>query len=219
MYPSPISQSTSGSEEGLRDEIVTISRRQFDTARRLIQTTEWDYIQFMPTGMDLTQRHFWQYRDPNHPLYELGGPYESFVSDFYQVLDSELEQIFGLLSEDTAVMVVSTDGPTSRSEGDQKPTGFFILAGLVIHGAITAPTVIGGPILGYFFDFRRLGLLALSFLVSLLVGIVLFYAVDKLTPKIPFAQIEREPVAVGVHVFGYLVFFGLILHAALTTPL
>jgi uncharacterized membrane protein YjfL (UPF0719 family) len=97
--------------------------------------------------------------------------------------------------------------------------GFFILAGLVIHGAITAPTVVGGPLLSYFFDFRRLGLLALSFLVSLLIGIALFYAVDKLTPKIPFASIEREPVAVGIYVFSYLVFFGLILHAALTTPL
>ncbi len=97
--------------------------------------------------------------------------------------------------------------------------GFFILAGLVIHGAITAPTALGGPLLGYFFDFRRLGLLALSFLVSLLVGIALFYLVDKLTPRIPFAIIDGEPVAVGIHVFGYLIFFGLILHAALTTPL
>ena len=97
--------------------------------------------------------------------------------------------------------------------------GFFILVGLVIHGAITAPTVVGGPILGYFFDFRRLGLLAVSFLMSLLVGIALFYLLDKLTPKIAFAKIEQEPVAVGIHVFGYLVFFGLILHAALTTPL
>ncbi len=97
--------------------------------------------------------------------------------------------------------------------------GFFILAGLVIHGAITAPAVIGGPILNYFFDFRRLGLLALSFLVSLLIGVALFYLVDKLTPRIPFASIGKEPVATGVHVFGYLVFFGLILNAALTTPL
>jgi len=97
--------------------------------------------------------------------------------------------------------------------------GFFILAGLVIHGAITAPTVVGGPLLGYFFDFRRLGLLALSFLISLLVGIALFYLLDKLTPKIPFVSIRENPVAVGIHVFGYLIFFGLILHAALTTPL
>ncbi len=97
--------------------------------------------------------------------------------------------------------------------------GFFILVGLVIHGVITAPAVFGGPLLGYFFDFRRLGLLAVSFLVSLLIGIALFHIVDKLTPKIPFASINESPVAVGIYVFGYLVFFGLILHAALTTPL
>jgi uncharacterized membrane protein YjfL (UPF0719 family) len=97
--------------------------------------------------------------------------------------------------------------------------GFFILVGLVIHGAITAPAVFGGPLLEYFFDFRRLGLLAVSFLFSLLIGIALFHLVDRLTPRIPFVSINKEPVAVGIYVFGYLVFFGLILHAALTTPL
>ena len=97
--------------------------------------------------------------------------------------------------------------------------GFFILVGLVIHGVATAPAVFGGPLLEYFFDFRRLGLLAVSFLVSLLIGIAWFHLIDKLTPRIPFASINKEPVAVGIYVFGYLVFFGLILHAALTTPL
>ena len=98
-------------------------------------------------------------------------------------------------------------------------SGFFILIGLVIHGVTTAPTIIGGPLLTYFFDFRRLGLLAASFLVSLLIGLALFYLLDKLTPKIPFSSIKQNPVAVGVYVFGYLIFFGLVLHAALTTPL
>ena len=97
--------------------------------------------------------------------------------------------------------------------------GFFILIGLVIHGAITALTAVVAPILGYIFDFRTWGVLAISFLVSLLIGVALFYIVDKLTPKIPFVSIKESPVAVGVHVFGYLVFFGLILHAALTGPL
>ena len=97
--------------------------------------------------------------------------------------------------------------------------GFFILIGLVIHGAATAHTAIGSSITGYIFDFRTWGLLALSFLMSLLFGIVLFNIVDKLTPKIPFISINESPVAVGIYVFGYLIFFGLILHAALTTPL
>ncbi len=97
--------------------------------------------------------------------------------------------------------------------------GFFILVGLVIHGAITALTAVVPPILGYIFDFRTLGVLAISFVVSLLIGIALFHIVDKLTPKIPFKSINKSPVAVGIYIFGYLVFFGLILHAGLTGPL
>ena len=97
--------------------------------------------------------------------------------------------------------------------------GFFILVGLVIHGAATAYSAIGGSIVGYIFDLRTWGLLAVSFLISLLIGVALFRIVDKLTPRIPFLSINKNPVAVGIYVFGYLVFFGLILHAALTTPL
>jgi len=97
--------------------------------------------------------------------------------------------------------------------------GFFILIGLVIHGAITALTAVTAPIVGYIFDFRTWGLLALSFAISLFLGVALFYIVDKLTPKIPFGSIKESPVAAGLHVFGYLAFFGLILHAALTGPL
>ena len=97
--------------------------------------------------------------------------------------------------------------------------GFFILVGLVIHGAITALTAVAPPIIGYIFDFRTWGVLAISFVVSLLVGIALFHIVDKLTPRIPFVSINKSPVAIGIYVFGYLVFFGLILHAALTGPL
>jgi uncharacterized membrane protein YjfL (UPF0719 family) len=97
--------------------------------------------------------------------------------------------------------------------------GFFILIGLVIHGALTALTAVTAPIVWYIFDFRTWGLLAMSFAISLLLGVALFYIVDKLTPKIPFSSIKESPVAAGLHVFGYLVFFGLILHAALSGPL
>jgi len=96
--------------------------------------------------------------------------------------------------------------------------GFFILIGLVIHGAATAHTAIGSSITGFIFDFRTWGLAAISFVIALLIGIALLHIVDKLTPKIPFININKSPVAVGIYVFGYLIFFGLITHAALTTP-
>lgn len=97
--------------------------------------------------------------------------------------------------------------------------GFFILIGLVIHGAATAPGVIGGPIAPYLIDFRLLSLIAASFIVSLLIVLVIFIVVDRMTPRIPFKNVEKDPNAVGIFVFGYLVFFGLVLHAALTSPL
>ena len=97
--------------------------------------------------------------------------------------------------------------------------GFFILIGLVIHGGATAPAVVGGPLLEYLIDFRRLGLIAASFLVSLLLLLLMFLVLDKATPRIPFTSIENDPTAVGIYVFGYLVFFGLVLHAALNSPL
>ena len=97
--------------------------------------------------------------------------------------------------------------------------GFFILVGLVIHGAATSYTAVGGSMVAHIFNFRTWGLLAVSFLVSLLIGIALFHTVNKLSPKIPFMKVNESPVAVGIYVFGYLIFFGLILHAALTIPL
>ncbi len=97
--------------------------------------------------------------------------------------------------------------------------GFIIMIGLVIHGGATAPGVIGGPVFEYLVDFRRLGLIAASFLVSLLLLLFMFLGLDKVTPKIPFINIEKDSTAVGIYVFSYLIFFGLILNAALNSPL
>ena len=97
--------------------------------------------------------------------------------------------------------------------------GFFIFIGLAIHGAATCPVLPGASAVESVFSPARLGMLAASFFVSLLVGIILFNLLDWLTPKIPFRNIRETPVAVGVYVFGYMVFFGLIIHAALTTSI
>jgi len=97
--------------------------------------------------------------------------------------------------------------------------GFLILIGLVIHGVVTGPVMVGAGLWQSLVEPRRLGLIAVSFFVSLLLGIALLYIIDKLTPKIPFGSVERNPIAVGIYVFGYLVFFGLIIHGALIMPL
>ena len=97
--------------------------------------------------------------------------------------------------------------------------GFFIFIGLVLHGAITGPTVLGIPFLESVLDLRRLGLIAMSFFISLLIGVALFYLIDLISPKIRFNTINESPIGAGLHVLGYFCFFGLIIHAALTMPL
>ena len=97
--------------------------------------------------------------------------------------------------------------------------GFFIFAGLVIHGVATAPIAITSSLWSSLIDWRRLCLLGVSYLVALLLTVGLFNLVDRLTPTIPFKRVEESPVAVGIYVFGYYVFNGLIIHAALTASL
>jgi len=98
-------------------------------------------------------------------------------------------------------------------------SGYMILIGLVIHGVVTGPVLVGSGVWTSVVDPVRLGLTVVSFFVSLLLGIVLLRLVDRLTPGIPFSCVDENPIAVGIYVFGYLVFFGLILHGALTMPL
>jgi len=97
--------------------------------------------------------------------------------------------------------------------------GFTIFIGLIIHGTCTAPMALGNSLLESLIDFRRLGLISISFFVGLLVGIALFNIIDKVTPKIPFLNIKDNSIAVGIYVFSYLLFLGIILHAALTMSL
>ena len=97
--------------------------------------------------------------------------------------------------------------------------GFFIYLGLIIHGTITKPIIVGVSLIQALIDFNRLALIVISFIVSLLFSIVLFQILRKLIPEIPFKRINEDPIAIGVYIFGYFVLFGLIIHAALTTSL
>lgn len=97
--------------------------------------------------------------------------------------------------------------------------GFIIFIGLIIHGNCTAPMVIGGALIDSLIDLRRLGLMSICFFASLLVGIMVFDIVNRLTPRIPFLSIKDDSIAVGIYVFGYLIFLGIILHSALTMSL
>ncbi|NQS89022.1 hypothetical protein HQ584_04450 [Patescibacteria group bacterium] len=97
--------------------------------------------------------------------------------------------------------------------------GFIIFLGCIIHGVSTSPIAIGRSLLTSLIDFNQLELLTINFFVSLLVAVALFNIFNKLTPKIRFFAIKDNSIAVGIYVFSYFVFLGIVLHAALTMSL
>ena len=100
-------------------------------------------------------------------------------------------------------------------------SGFLVFSGLVVYGSMVNPFFLGQSIIyTSYFNVQRLLVVAISFVVSLLFG-WLFYAIfAKLTPfGIDLDDVNKSPIAVGIYLFGYEVFLGLIIYGALMMPL
>jgi hypothetical protein len=99
--------------------------------------------------------------------------------------------------------------------------GFFIFAGLVVYGSMVNPFFLGQSVLfGSFFNVQRLLIVILSFCVSLFLGWLFYLVFAKLTPfGIDLDDVNKSPEAVGVFLFCYEVFLGLVLYASLMVPL
>jgi uncharacterized membrane protein YjfL (UPF0719 family) len=100
-------------------------------------------------------------------------------------------------------------------------SGFLIFAGLVVYGSMVNPFFLGQNLLiGSYFNWERLLIVILSFVVSLFFGWLFYVIFAKLKLfGIDLDFVNRSPVAVGVFVFSYEVFLGLIMLASLTLPL
>lgn len=99
--------------------------------------------------------------------------------------------------------------------------GFLVFAGLVVYGSMVNPFFLGQNVLiGSYFNWERLLIVILSFGVSLFFGWFFYVVFAKLRPfGINLDDVNRSPIAVGVFMFSYEVFLGLIMLASLTLPL
>lgn len=99
--------------------------------------------------------------------------------------------------------------------------GFFVYAGLVIFGSMVNPFFLSQSVLlGPFFNTQRLLIVILSVLVGFIFGNLFYYVFSKLNVfEVDLDDINRNPVAIGVFLFCYEVFLGLIVYAGLCIPL
>ena len=100
-------------------------------------------------------------------------------------------------------------------------SGFLIFAGLVVYGSMVNPFFLGQSVLfSSFFNLQRLFVVGLSFFVSLFFGWMFYFMFAKLTPfGIDLDDVNKSPVAVGVFLFGYEIFLGLLIYGSLMIPL
>ena len=99
--------------------------------------------------------------------------------------------------------------------------GFFVYAGLVIYGSMVNPFFLSQSVnVGSYFNLQRLLVVVISFFVSLFFGGVFYLVFAKLDPfGIDLDDINKHPMAIGIFLFCYEVFLGLIVLASLTLPM
>jgi len=133
-YPVDVKGFRTDRKDWLKDEIFAMSRKQFSVVRHLLENVQWDYFQFVEIGLDRIHHGFWQYHDPQHVHYEPGSPYQDVIPDYYLHLDEEVGKILDMLTEDTAVLVLSDHG-AQRLDG-----GFCVNEWLVQEGLLKLNT-------------------------------------------------------------------------------
>ncbi len=132
----------------------------------------------------------------------------------------------GILAIKGLTYVTTTISEFKVIKGDPVATGLFVsgflvFAGLVVYGSMVNPFFLGQNILiASYFNVQRLIVVALSFFVSLIFGWLFYVIFAKLTPfGIDLDDVNKSPTAVGVFLFGYEVFLGLIVFGSLMIPL
>jgi uncharacterized membrane protein YjfL (UPF0719 family) len=99
--------------------------------------------------------------------------------------------------------------------------GFFVYAGLVVYGSMVNPFFLSQSVaIGAYFNLQRLLVVVISFFVSLFFGGLFYLIFAKLEPfGVDLDDINKRPLSIGIFLFCYEVFLGLIVFASLTIPI
>jgi predicted AlkP superfamily phosphohydrolase/phosphomutase len=118
-------------KDWLKDQIYSMSRKQFDLVRHLLKTQEWDYFHFVEIGLDRLQHGFWQFHDPQHVLYEPDNSHPEVIRDYYIYLDEQIGKLLELIDDDTVVLIVSDHG-AQRLDGGYCVNEWLVREGLLV---------------------------------------------------------------------------------------
>ena len=132
----------------------------------------------------------------------------------------------GIIAIKSLTLITTRISEFQTVKGDPVATGLFVsgflvFAGLVVYGSMVNPFFLSQSVLiGSYFNIQRLLVVALSFFVSLFFGWLFYVIFAKLRPfGVDLDDVNKSPIAVGIYLFGYEVFLGLIIYGSLMIPL
>jgi predicted AlkP superfamily phosphohydrolase/phosphomutase len=109
-YPVDVKNFRTDRKDWLKDEIFSMSQKQWQVVHWLLKEQEWDYFHFVDIGLDRMHHGFWNYFDQKHVQFEAGNSYQSAIPEYYLWLDQQIGEALEMLDKDTVVLVVSDHG-------------------------------------------------------------------------------------------------------------
>lgn len=129
-YPVDVKNFRTERKDWLKDEIFSMSRKQWQVVHWLLKQQQWDYFHFVDIGLDRMHHGFWNYFDEKHVQFEPGNPYQNAIPEYYLWLDKQIGKALNVLDEDTVVLVVSDHG-AQRLDGGIAVNEWLIGEGLL----------------------------------------------------------------------------------------
>lgn len=130
-YPVDVKNFRTEHKDWLKDEIFSMSRKQWQVVHWLLKEQQWDYFHFVDIGLDRMHHGFWNYFDEKHVQFEAGNQYQNAIPEYYLWLDEQIGKALELLDEDTIVLVVSDHG-AQRLDGGIAVNEWLIREGLLV---------------------------------------------------------------------------------------
>ncbi|MGH9517879.1 MAG: alkaline phosphatase family protein [Terriglobales bacterium] len=130
-YPVDVKNFRTERKDWLKDEIFSMSRKQWQVVHWLLKEQQWDYFHFVDIGLDRMHHGFWNYFDEKHVQFKAENPYQNAIPEYYLWLDEQIGKALDILDEDTVVLVVSDHG-AQRLDGGIAINEWLIREGLLV---------------------------------------------------------------------------------------
>jgi predicted AlkP superfamily phosphohydrolase/phosphomutase len=124
----------------LPNEVMEMSSKQWEVARHVLETGQWDYFHFVEQGLDHLQHGFWKHFDEKHLQFKPENPSQNLIPAYYQWLDEQVGAVFEVIDDETILLVASAYG-AQRLDGVFAMNQWLIQEGLlVLHQYPSIPT-------------------------------------------------------------------------------